>query len=226
MTQDCCPKCGQAGPTIGSIVARETTHGTFEGGTSGLGFGTGGLGLFAGTVSGTTHSATDRARAMRAPQKASFNWSSVIGPIAIAVFALVAYQVVPGLLSSLTPPSGAPAAPDAGTIQQAMGNLMDVVAPVGVIGAAVMVIFMIASSKGRYRQAESTYQADTLRWEGKKRVYDRLRYCEMDHQVFDPLTGRTCTASQNDILAMIDSLASGGWKTAQGVLPSTPDSAT
>ncbi|MEY2161387.1 hypothetical protein [Rhodanobacter sp. FW106-PBR-LB-2-11] len=199
MNTSCCPQCGNHGVALGSIVGRETVDGTFSGSGTGVGLGTGGLGLFVGGVSGTTHQATARAQALRPPERPSFNWAFVIGPIILAILVLVGAQFVPDFLRSMGDGQAAPP----GTISGAADQMLSVIAPLGVIGALVMVGLTVFSSRTRYDSAQRDYtaadRADVLR----RDVYQRLRYCEPDHLVFDPLTGASCPATHDNIMALI-----------------------
>lgn len=68
------------GVALAAIVAKETTEGKWSGTGGGLGFGTGGLGLFVGGMSGTKREQSQRAKEFEAPPKASFNQTDAAGP--------------------------------------------------------------------------------------------------------------------------------------------------
>lgn len=199
MTNAYCPQCGTHGVALGSIVGRETVDGTFSGSGTGVGLGTGGLGLFVGGISGTTHQATARAQALRPPERPSFNWALVIGPILLAIFAFAGAEIVPDFMHSLA--DGQSAAP--GTIGGAADQLLSVVAPIGVIAALLIVCLTVFNSRTRYGVAQREYAAADRADVARRDIYQRLRYCETDHLVFDPLTGTACPATHENILALI-----------------------
>jgi len=60
MNNECCPQCGNHGVALGSIVGRETVDGTFSGSATGVGLGTGGLGLFVGGARRNARPSTGR----------------------------------------------------------------------------------------------------------------------------------------------------------------------
>ena len=199
MNNACCPQCGNHGVALGSIVGRETVDGTFSGSGTGVGLGTGGIGLFVGGVSGTTHQATARAQALRPPERPSFNWALVIGPILLAIFAFAGAEIVPDFMHSLA--DGQSAAP--GTIGGAADQLLSVVAPIGVIAALLIACLTVFNSRTRYGVAQREYAAADRADVARRDIYQRLRYCETDHLVFDPLTGTSCPATHENILALI-----------------------
>ena len=199
MNNECCPQCGNHGVALGSIVGRETVDGTFSGSATGVGLGTGGLGLFVGGVSGTPHQATARAQALRPPERPSFNWAFVIGPIVLAIFAFAGAEIIPDFLHSFA--DGQSAAP--GTIGGGADQMLSVVAPIGVIAALAMVGLTVFSSRTRYDVAQREYAVADRADVAQRDVYQRLRYCETDHLVFDPLTGTSCPATHENVLALI-----------------------
>src|SRR5471030_2990875 len=80
------------GVVLASIVAKETTNSEWSGLGSGLGFGTNGVGMVVGGMSGTKQEQTQRASDFEAPQKSEFNWWAVWGPmIALAIIGVLLF---------------------------------------------------------------------------------------------------------------------------------------
>ncbi len=90
------------GIPIAAIVARETTAKAWQGTGSGIGFGTGGLGLMFGGVAGATTEQSNRARGFTLPGVADLNLSSTLGPFFGAIIFIgiisVGTELVPNII--------------------------------------------------------------------------------------------------------------------------------
>ncbi|EDL4521518.1 hypothetical protein CTQ51_13455 [Salmonella enterica subsp. enterica serovar Infantis] len=196
------------GVALAAIVAKETTEGKWSGTGGGLGFGTGGLGLFVGGMSGTKREQSQRAKDFEAPPKASFNWLYVFGPfIALLVVALLfKFGASFSEFMSDTAPS------HSGSLSGPQANLGEFVSvlgtwvPVLVILAAVVWFFFGRASREREEQAR--FKRAEAADKAKGVIYHRLRYVEADHVVFDPKTGKEVPAERDHILSLLSQLAS------------------
>ncbi|HHM6473255.1 TPA: hypothetical protein ACRNL1_005379 [Pseudomonas aeruginosa] len=199
------------GVALAAIVAKETTEGTWRGSGGGLGFGTGGLGLFVGGMSGTKREQSQRAKEFEAPPKASFNMLYVFGPLLGLMFIGVMFGVAAPMLDFISAGSPEPSGP--GGLAAAQRQLGEVVGMLGkfvpilvVIGCAAYFIF----GRGKREEEETArYEAAKARDAIREAVYYRLRYVERDHVVFDPVTGAEAPAAREAILALIEQIAEG-----------------
>ncbi|HGA7692118.1 TPA: hypothetical protein ACITFF_001811 [Salmonella enterica subsp. enterica serovar Virchow] len=192
------------GVALAAIVAKETTDGKWSGTGGGLGFGTGGLGLFVGRMSGTKREQSQRAKNFEAPPKASFNWWYVNGPfIALLAFAFL-FKVGAGFSEFVSVgevPQSGPAA-SMGEFITVLGTWVPVVA---IIAAGVW--FFVGRGR-REREEEARFKRAEAEDKAKAVIYHRLRYVEADHVVFDPKTGKEVPAERDYILSLLSQLAS------------------
>ncbi|EIC0560675.1 hypothetical protein K9245_004588 [Salmonella enterica subsp. enterica serovar Heidelberg] len=192
------------GVALAAIVAKETTDGKWSGTGGGLGFGTGGLGLFIGGMSGTKREQSQRAKNFEAPPKASFNWWYVFGPfiglLAVGILFKIGASFSEVMNDGEAPQSG-PAA-NIGAFVSVLGTWVPVVA---IIAA---VVWFFVGRGGREREEEARFKRAEAADKAKAVIYHRLRYVEADHVVFDPKTGKEVPAERDHILSLLSQLAS------------------
>lgn len=197
------------GVALAAIVAKETTEGTWRGSGGGLGFGTGGLGLFVGGMSGTKREQSQRAKEFEAPPKASFNWLYVFAPLLLLLAIGAMFAFGSNVVQFIS--AGQPAA--TGNLGRVQANLDEMV---GVLGQFVPVLaflgaglWFIFGRSSREDEETARYEAAKARDAIREAVYYRLRYVEHDHVVFDPVTGAESPAAREAILALIEQIAEG-----------------
>lgn len=133
------------GVSLAAIVAKETTTGKWSGLGTGIGLGTGGIGLFIGGMAGSKQEQTQRAKNFESPKPKEEEYS-----------------------------------------------LLNVYSPI------IKVLVLEELSRVEREAAKTKLRID---------VYNRLRYVESDHIVFDPLTGHEVLAEPLYITKLIDELA-------------------
>ncbi|EEM7708255.1 hypothetical protein GJ973_21300 [Salmonella enterica] len=196
------------GVALAAIVAKETTEGKWSGTGGGLGFGTGGLGLFVGGMSGTKREQSQRAKEFEAPPKASFNWLYVFAPLILLLGIAAMFGFGSSFVQFMSDGQSA-ATGSLGRAQEGLGQMVSIlgrfVPLLAIVGAALWFIFGRSNREdeenARFKAAEA---ADRI----KEGIYYRLRYVEADHVVFDPKTGREVPAERNHILSLLNELAS------------------
>ena len=192
------------GIPIAAIVARETTDKAWQGTGSGIGFGTGGLGLMFGGVAGATTEQSNRARGFTLPDVADFRLSRTLGPFFNAIIGIgmisVGTELVPNIIM------------DGGDVPPAFARLLDilptivhVLVPLAVLGVGLA--FMLDLNPGA-RQERERVARDTEAHQGMQKVHARLRYVEADHVIFDPVTGQEVPANHSDMMRLVETLAS------------------
>ncbi|KAA0178818.1 hypothetical protein FX016_23080 [Cupriavidus gilardii] len=196
------------GVALAAIPAKETTEGRFSGTGGGLGFGTGGLGVFVGGVSGTTRTQTQRARDFQGPEKAGFPWLSLYGPILAALGFAFVFSVAVGFVGHVADTGPRLSSGPVANIAAVANRIVSVVPTLVVIGVfAYIVYFMLFAVPSRRAVAEEQAKAEEAAHAGRMEVYHRLRYVEADHIVFDPATGREVPATAQAIRRLLDELA-------------------
>ncbi|WP_193060887.1 hypothetical protein [Halomonas sp. 3A7M] len=195
------------GVSLAAIVAKETTHGKWSGSGGGIGFGTGGIGLFVGGMSGTKTDQSIRAKELKGPDKPSFNWWYIYAPAFALIFAAIVTSVGSQVVTSI-PMSGSVSNP---VLENVEGSFADMAKFVGyVIGPLLIVcsaIYVLFFSGERSKEANARFDREGALFEIKKTVYLRLRYVEADHVVFDPDTGEEVPAERDKISALLERLA-------------------
>lgn len=206
------------GVSLAAIVAKETVEGTWSGSGAGLGFGTGGLGLFVGGMSGTKREQSKRAKEFAAPPQTTFNWGYVYGPILVLVFVATVLKFGTGFVSAMSESSysGTNSA-----ISQTQLNLEGLLPFLGVVAIALLLIgapaYFLMFSKPRKAQESKRYEAERAVDEVRLNIYNRLRYVEHDHVVFDPETGIEVAAEQTAIQHLIWKVAAENGRTNHAV---------
>lgn len=198
-----CPQCGVRGTVLGAIVAKETSSGAFTGTATGIGVGSGGVGVGVGSVSGSSTHTSHLAAQFSAPepQASDPTHNAFLYGMAMLMMAAVTYSCLPAALSMLSEGSE-----NAQTISQ---GFMDIAA-IGIASTMVMMaLFMFYSSITMDKESEDmkTFNRDVAQDQARLVVHERLRYCDSDHQVFDPVTGKGCVAEGHNIHQMIYSIA-------------------
>lgn len=206
------------GVSLAAIVAKETVEGTWSGSGAGLGFGTEGLGLFVGGMSGTKREQSKRAKEFAAPPQTTFNWGYVYGPVLVLVFVATVLKFGTGFVSAMSESSysGTNSA-----ISQTQLNLEGLLPFLSVVAIALLLIgapaYFLMFSKPRKAQESKRYEVERAADEVRLNIYNRLRYVEHDHVVFDPETGIEVAAEETAIQHLIWKVAAESGRTNHAV---------
>lgn len=191
------------GVALAAIVAKETNHSTWSGTGGGIGVGADGLGLFAGIASGNKWEQSQRAKNFQAPPKAAYNslyvWGPVLGLLGVAAIVRISSGAIDVLSEGEPVPVG-----NMQTLHE-MASVMGLIVPVLLV-AGVLWWFLIGSNRRAHKEAARFAAAEALD-RIKADVYNRLRYVEKDHIVFDPKSGREVAAERADILQLLHDIA-------------------
>ncbi len=197
------------GVALAAIVAKETTEGKWSGSGGGLGFGTGGLGLFIGGMSGTKREQSQRAKEFEAPEKPAFNWFYVWAPLFAAVAIALFFWLATGAVSLLGGSDGGTQL--SGPVERVNTTFGPMVQFLGwAVPAAAMIggsiWFIFGGSNRRQKAEDARFKRAEAASRVKEAIYYRLRYVEADHIVFDPKTGREVPAERGHIQTLLDEL--------------------
>lgn len=197
------------GVSLAAIVAKETVEGSWSGSGSGLGFGTAGLGFFVGGMSGKKREQSKRAKEFAAPPESSFNWGYVYGPVLILVFIATFLKFGTGFVSAMSD-SNYSGVTDS-TFNQTRFNLEGMMPFLSVVAIALLFVgapaYYFAFSKPRKVEESKRFKAERAADEVRLNIYNRLRYVEQDHVVFDPVTGLEVAAEKIAIQHLIWKIA-------------------
>ncbi|WDK04528.1 hypothetical protein [Xanthomonas campestris] len=195
------------GVSLASIVAKETSEGSWTGSGAGVGVGTGGFGVFVGGMSGTKREQTLRAKEFQAPARAKYNWMRVIAPILVLVATWFVFGVTGELIDSNVdaPASASPAAATSAALS-AMTAILTKFVPLILFGVAAL-WFACGGFDRRKDAEEKRYKEARARDAVLAEIYQRLRYVEADHTVFDPTTMKEVPATAPAIEALMQELA-------------------
>ncbi|OAT35696.1 hypothetical protein M988_4393 [Hafnia paralvei ATCC 29927] len=198
------------GVALSAIVAKETTTGKWSGSGGGLGLGTGGVGLFVGGVSGTKHEQTKRAEEFDSLPEEKFNWLYVYAPLLAMIGIGMLVSCGSQLSEFLTDTSSQPAS-TTNVMTNISANLSNMVSWIGKVVPPVLfvgcVIWYFFGFKTRQKEETLRYENANKKREHEVQIYNRLRYVEVDHIVFDPLTGEETTATRENILKLISAVS-------------------
>lgn len=201
-----CPQCGVRGTVLGAIVAKETSSSAFTGTATatGIGIGSGGVGVGVGSVSGSSTHTSHLAAQLSAPEPQARDptCKAFLYGIAMLFLAAMTYRGLPAVLSMLGEGNEGS--------QEISQGFMDVAA-IGISATMViMALFMFYSALTMDNESEDIkiFNRDLAQDRARLAVHERLRYCESDHQVFDPVTGKGCVAEEHYIHHMVSSIAS------------------
>ncbi|ELJ3748023.1 hypothetical protein QQT77_004377 [Salmonella enterica] len=64
----------------------------------------------------------------------------------------------------------------------------------------------IGDRREKLKHAELDVKLDVIKIKARQKIYDRLRYVENEHIVFDPVTGREVPAERTCINKLIEAL--------------------
>ncbi len=192
------------GIPIAAIVARETTDKTWQGTGSGIGFGTGGLGLMFGGVTGATTEQSNRARGFTLPDVARERWFWALGPIIGVVVAVGMTSVIVDMMPSIIG--------DGGDVPPVFARLLNILPTIvhvlGVLGVVGIGVVLMLDLNPRVRHERERVDRDTVAHRQMQKVHARLRYVEADHVIFDPVTGQEVPANNTDMISLVETLAS------------------
>lgn len=199
------------GITLAAIVAKETTTGEWSGSGSGIGLGTGGMGFFVGGMSGTSRDQTQRAKDFEGPQETSYSLLNVYGPMLGFLAVAVLCRFCAGAASSMvedTPVTSNSAQGPLDNLPGLLSGIMDFIGNVVPILACLGAIgWFVFCSYGRHKEESERVEREEAKTKARKRVYNRLRYVENDHIVFDPESLEEVPAEREAIAALITRLA-------------------
>lgn len=204
------------GVSLAAIVAKETTTGKWSGLGTGIGLGTGGIGLFIGGVSGSKQEQTQRAKNFESPKEEEYSLLNVYGSIIKVLVFGVLFGLSARLFTFLSDTGSDFAEPvttttATGKIQSILGGMAEMVSILGTVVPFLVIIiamiwFLFFSSE-REQEELSRVEREAAKTKLRIDVYNRLRYVESDHIVFDPLTGREVLAEPLYITKLINELA-------------------
>ncbi len=203
------------GVSLAAIVAKETTTGKWSGLGTGIGLGTGGIGLFIGGMAGSKQEQTQRAKNFESPKPKEEEYSllNVYSPIIKVLVLGVIYGFSARFFTFLSDTNSGfdepvTAATDTGKIQTFLDVVvggMAVIAPF--LAIIIAFIWFLFFSSEREKEELTRVEREAAKTKLRIDVYNRLRYVENDHVVFDPLTGREVSAEPLYITKLIDELA-------------------
>ncbi|EIK0878092.1 hypothetical protein LJT71_004408 [Escherichia coli] len=203
------------GVSLAAIVAKETTTGKWSGLGTGIGLDTGGIGLFIGGMAGSKQEQTQRAKNFESPKPKEEEYSllNVYSPIIKVLVLGVIFGFSARFFTFLSDTNSGfdepvTAATDTGKIQTflngVVGGMADIAPFLAIIIAFIWFLFF---SSEREQEELSRVEREAAKTKLRIDVYNRLRYVESDHIVFDPLTGREVLAEPLYITKLIDELA-------------------
>ncbi|MCQ5512810.1 hypothetical protein MZB69_22285 [Escherichia coli] len=203
------------GVSLAAIVAKETTTGKWSGLGTGIGLGTGGIGLFIGGMAGSKQEQTQRAKNFESPKPKEEEYSllNVYSPIIKVLVLGVIFGFSARFFTFLSDTNSGfdepvTAATDTGKIQTFLDVVvggMAVIAPF--LAIIIAFIWFLFFSSEREKEELTRVEREAAKTKLRIDVYNRLRYVENDHVVFDPLTGREVSAEPLYITKLIDELA-------------------
>lgn len=203
------------GVSLAAIVAKETTTGKWSGLGTGIGLGTGGIGLFIGGMAGSKQEQTQRAKNFESPKPKEEECSllNVYSPIIKVLVLGVIFGFSARFFTFLSDTNSGfdepvTAATDTGKIQTFLDVVvggMAVIAPF--LAIIIAFIWFLFFSSEREKEELTRVEREAAKTKLRIDVYNRLRYVESDHVVFDPLTGREVSAEPLYITKLIDELA-------------------
>jgi len=216
MSIDNMPKCNPTdGVAIASVVVKGTTEGKWNGTGGGVGYGTGGLGLFVGGMSGSKTEQTLLAKELEMPDgmraKAfSTEWLFPVFGLVMGMFAFVGADIVLPDLLKLAPGTGGNniETPFTSIVNEFFdGNESNLFAW-GLKGMAVLVFLMAAFQfmKPPSKREKEDYERREKTKAELRKIYHRLRYVEKDHIVFDPESGMELPATEENIRILLQEI--------------------
>ncbi|MDR0275536.1 MAG: hypothetical protein LBI48_09410 [Burkholderiaceae bacterium] len=198
------------GVPIAAIRVAEITNGEWRGTGGGIGFGAGGIGLFGGGAGGTMHQETERAKEFKPPKKATRDWFRMMLPlIVIGLFAfIIGDQSRFGkILVGMT--EGDPAVPatefatNLGRFASELFNIEWYLPLLAIPAAVYWLLFQLPKRlEEEDKRLAKAQPGDATR----EAIYQRLRYVEADNVVFDPISGREVSATNEAIMELINVL--------------------
>lgn len=198
-----CPQCGARGTSLGAIVAKETSSGRFTGSASGIGVGTGGIGVGVGSVSGTSTNTSYRAAQFSAPETRAKDPATraFFSGIVMLLGAAIAYRVVPPMLTM----SGQNSI-GTSVIPEGFADIAAIALALVMVAMAIWTFFR-ALSMGDNSAEMKVYNRDAAVDQASSGIHQRLRYCDSDHLVFDPVSGQSCVGEEHYIHQLAYSIA-------------------
>ncbi|HAW0459846.1 TPA: hypothetical protein JLJ37_004473 [Escherichia coli] len=203
------------GISLAAIVAKETTTGKWSGLGTGIDLGTGGIGLFIGGMAGSKQEQTQRAKNFESPKPKEEEYSllNVYSPIIKVLVLGVIFGFSARFFTFLSDTNSGfdepvTAATDTGKIQTFLDVVVDGMAVIAPFLAIIIAfIWFLFFSSEREKEELTRVEREAAKTKFRIDVYNRLRYVENDHVVFDPLTGREVSAEPLYITKLIDELA-------------------
>ncbi|HIH5043308.1 TPA: hypothetical protein ACYSE6_006605 [Pseudomonas aeruginosa] len=199
-----CPVCGAVGVNMAALVAQESREGDWSGSGAGVGLGSSGPGIVVGSASGIRRDRTARAEAFaeaKPSPRARHPVNAILGAAVATLFAGIVFAKMFSMMAARAATSTDP------TTQG-----LAAVAPYA--AGVVLVVCVVLAGLAFYKAGGSpdpkalrAFHAAEARDQAREAAYYRLRYCENDHIVFDPLTRRHARAEQAWIAQLIEQLA-------------------
>jgi hypothetical protein len=207
---DLCPTCNRQSRSVKAIVASETTHGSWHGSAGLVGIGNEGLAFGAASMSGNHTSQSLRAQEFMAPRPEAVHEASVgfrrlmtglMGLFMLVLLGKVAFPFIDDAGSTTYYLGGDSSGP--------RHELQELAIWLGGAGFLLLAVFGLVYMviKAYEPEANRQFKQAKARDRRRDRIYSRLRYCEYDHIVFDPVTRAEAPATERRINVLINSIA-------------------
>lgn len=199
-----CPQCGARGLSLGGIVARETVSGEFSGSMSGVGLSSEGISVNGGSVHGGSTSTSHRALQFAPPSPMARRPSDDKFIIALIMFFMGLAMLILG--DSIFDTLGLSSSDFKEEFYGITSYLPKIV---GCVVSIAGLFHMISSTNNKPDPAVQAAYQKAVEVDNKvAEIHARLRYCEADHLVFDPVSKSSSHAEAADIHKMLRILAS------------------
>lgn len=117
------------------------------------------------------------------------------------LMAAIAYRVLPPMLTM----SGQDSV-GTSVIPEGFADVAAIALALGMVAMAIW-MFIRAMTMDDTSAEMKTYNRDVAVDQATSGIHQRLRYCDSDHQVFDPVSGQCCVAEEHYIHQMVYSIA-------------------
>lgn len=182
-----------SGVSLAAIVSKETTETAWNGSGVGIGLTTAGIAPMLGFADGSSYSQTKRARDFAEPVKEDANLLETFKtPLMIFGVGCV-FNFMPYMMNLVigSPAPNAPYQDALMTFLQWSGAILAVVA----LGAATYICISGRTEVGE-DEREKAYAL-------KNHIYNRLRYIEADHVIFDPVSNHEAPANKAGLAMLL-----------------------
>lgn len=179
--------------TLAAIVSKETTETAWNGSGVGIGLTTAGISPMLGFADGSSYSQTKRARDFAEPVKENANLLETFKTPLMILGVACAFNFLPYMMNLVV---GSPA-PDDRYTNALMTFLQSSGTVLAVVGFGVATYICI-SGKAEVGEDERE-KAYAL----KEQIYNRLRYIEADHVIFDPVSNQEAPANKAGLAMLL-----------------------